>query len=110
MDYGDDVGEGLNTAFDAMTKIGLKPPSIQELEAAVLVTIRHEPLASPEQAILDYLQEHDWIKNADARRVTHIQQPHKVNNILREMESRGLIKRKEGSNTSGRAYALGKSS
>lgn len=101
-----DVGEGLNTAFEAMTKLGLKPPAIQELEASVLVTIRHEPLASPEQAILEYLRDHDWIKNADARRITHIQQPHKINNIFREMEARGLIKRKEGSNTSGRAYTL----
>ena len=101
-----DVGEGLNTAFEAMTKIGLKPPLIEELEAAVLVTIKHEPLASPEQAIIDYLHENDWIKNADARRVTHIQQPHKINNIFREMESRGLIERKDGSNTSGRAYTL----
>jgi len=101
-----DVGEGLNTAFDAMTNLGLKPPMIQELENAVLVTIRHEPLASPEQAILDYLAHNDWIKNADARRITHIQQPHKINNIFREMESRGLIKRKSGSNTSGRAYTL----
>jgi ATP-dependent DNA helicase RecG len=101
-----DVGEGLNTAFEAMTKLGFKPPSIQELENAVLVTIKHEPLASPVQAILDYLNEHDWIKNADARRVTHIQQPHKINNIFREMEARGLIERKQGSNTSGRAYTL----
>jgi ATP-dependent DNA helicase RecG len=101
-----DVGEGLNTAFEAMTKLGLKPPSIEELENGVLVTIKHEPLASPEKAILDYLQDHDWIKNADARRITHIQQPHKINNIFREMESRGLIKRKDGSNTSSRAYTL----
>lgn len=101
-----DVGEGLNTAFEAMTNLGLKPPTIQELENAVLVMIRHEPLASPEQAILDYLAHNDWIKNADARRITHIQQPHKINNIFREMESRGLIERKDGSNTSGRAYTL----
>lgn len=101
-----DVGEGLNTAFEAMTRLGLKPPSIHELDNAVLVTVRHEPLASPEQAILDYLIENAWIKNADARRITHIQQPHKINNIFREMESRGLIERKVGSNTSGRAYTL----
>ena len=101
-----DVGEGLNTAFEAMTNLGLKTPLIDELENAVLVTIRHEPLASPEQAILDYLSQNEWIKNADARRITHIQQPHKINNIFREMEARGLIRRKEGSNTSSRAYTL----
>jgi ATP-dependent DNA helicase RecG len=49
-----DVGEGLNTAFAAMHKMGLKEPVIANLENAVLVTIRHEPLASPETLILEY--------------------------------------------------------
>jgi ATP-dependent DNA helicase RecG len=32
-----DVGEGLNTAFDAMKKSRLKPPVVRELDNAVLV-------------------------------------------------------------------------
>jgi ATP-dependent DNA helicase RecG len=47
-----DVGEGLNTAFAAMHQMGLKEPVIENLESAVLVLIRHEPLASPEVIIL----------------------------------------------------------
>ena len=46
-----DVGEGLNTAFAAMTKLGLKTPIIEERDNSVLVTIKHELLASPEQTI-----------------------------------------------------------
>jgi ATP-dependent DNA helicase RecG len=49
-----DVGEGLNTAFSAMHSLGLREPIIQERDNSVLVIIRHEPLASPEQAILEY--------------------------------------------------------
>lgn len=41
-----DVGEGLNTAFEAMRKLQLKEPEIRQLPNAVLVNIRHEPLAS----------------------------------------------------------------
>jgi ATP-dependent DNA helicase RecG len=42
-----DVGEGLNTAFEKMRQLGLREPTIEERDADVLVTIRHEPLASP---------------------------------------------------------------
>ena len=51
-----DVGEGLNTAFDAMTKLRLKVPEIKETENAVLVIIKHEKLASPEELIVEYLK------------------------------------------------------
>jgi ATP-dependent DNA helicase RecG len=44
-----DVGEGLNTAFNEISDLRLKKPVIKELENAVLVTISHEPLASPEK-------------------------------------------------------------
>jgi len=50
-----DVGEGLNTAFAKMAELGLKAPVIRELDNAVLVLIKHEPLASPEETIMRYL-------------------------------------------------------
>ena len=50
-----DVGEGLNTAFDAMAKLRLKAPEIKETENSVLVIIKHEKLASPEELIVEYL-------------------------------------------------------
>lgn len=56
-----DVGEGLNTAFSAMHELGLRSPKIVESENAVLVIIGHEKLASAEEAIMDYLEEHEWI-------------------------------------------------
>lgn len=40
-----DVGEGLNTAFDAMNELKLKPPEIEDLKSSVIVRIRHERLA-----------------------------------------------------------------
>jgi predicted HTH transcriptional regulator len=49
-----DVGEGLNTAFAAMKKLQLKDPLITELENSVVVNIRHESLASPEEIVMEY--------------------------------------------------------
>ena len=65
-----DVGEGINTAFEAMNKIRLKEPIIMESEGSVLVVLRHESLGSPEQMVMDYLKTHSEITNAIARDLT----------------------------------------
>jgi ATP-dependent DNA helicase RecG len=62
-----DVGEGLNTAFAAMRKLELRDPIIEERGSAVLVTIRHESLASPESRIVEYVKVHGSINNREAR-------------------------------------------
>src|SRR5262249_12348264 len=67
-----DVGEGLNTAFEAMEKLRLKQPIIEERDNSVVVILRHEPLASPEQLVREYLQVHDEITNLTARDLTGI--------------------------------------
>lgn len=101
-----DVGEGLNTAYAAMHKLGLREPIIEERDNSVLVTLKHEKLASPEEAILDYLQEHPWINNSRARAITHIAEDHKIRAIFRKMESRNLIERTADSVTSNTRYQI----
>jgi ATP-dependent DNA helicase RecG len=99
-----DVGEGLNTAFSAMQNLGLKEPIIKELDNAVLVLIRHEPLASPEQTIMDYLETHDTIKNAKAREITYTKTDFRMKSIFNRMEASGQIEKVPGANTSATAY------
>lgn len=101
-----DVGEGLNTAFSAMTKLGLKEPVITELENAVLVTIKHEPLASPEKAILEYLETHDIIQNSTAREITHVTADYTIKSIFQTMATKGMIERVPGTRTRSSAYRL----
>lgn len=43
-----DVGEGLNTAFEAMRTVRLVEPEIKQQGMNVIVTLKHESLASPE--------------------------------------------------------------
>jgi len=101
-----DVGEGLKTAFDAMHKLGLKQPSIQELDNNVLVVIRHEQLASPEKAILDFLQTHETIKNSEARQVTHITADHRIKAIFGRMVEKGMIEQVPDTRTANTKYRL----
>lgn len=103
-----DVGEGLNTAFAAMTKLGLKEPNIENRENSVLVRIRHESLASPETLILSFLEEHDSIKNKQARELCHIPGDYVVKEIFKRLVERELIEKVPGTRTASTAYTRGK--
>ena len=86
-----DVGEGLNTAFDAMRKLRLKPPEIRETENSVLVVIRHETLASPEDAVIEYLKNNQEITNRIGRDITGIQSENTMKNVFYRLRDKGLI-------------------
>jgi predicted HTH transcriptional regulator len=85
------VGEGLNTAFQAMAKLRLKPPEICERENSVIVSIKHEPLASPETTIMDYLNDHQEITNKKARQITGITSEGTIKGVFYRLHRTGLI-------------------
>ena len=93
-----DVGEGLNTAFDAMTKLRLKVPEIKETENTVLVIIKHEKLAFPEELIVEYLRNHDSVKNAIGRSVTGIKSENTMKNVFYRLKNSGYIELIRGQN------------
>lgn len=88
-----DVGEGLNTAFYKMIQLGLKKPVIEERDNDVLVTLRHEPLASPEHTIMKYLDQNEFIRNKKAREITFIKDSDQMKRILSTMAATGQIER-----------------
>lgn len=88
-----DVGEGLNTAFEAMRALQLKDPDVEETASGVLVTLRHEKLATPEQKIADYLRHHDEINNTQAREITFIGSENTVKRVFQKMMKAGIIER-----------------
>jgi len=98
-----DVGEGLNTAFDAMMKLKLKPPIVSQRDNSVLVFIRHEPLASPEELVMEYLTANLEINNTKAREVCHIGSENKMKRVFERLMERKLIERIPG--RQGRAIA-----
>jgi len=101
-----DVGEGLNTAFDAMIKLGLKEPVISEIENNVLVMIKHETLASPEETIVEYLKVKPQIKNAVAREICHINEDYRIKKIFSDLMEKGLIEKVPNTRTASTAYRL----
>lgn len=93
-----DVGEGLNTAFDAMEKLRLKSPQIIEKENSVLVIIKHEKLASPEEVVVEYLLTHDSVKNRIGRDITGIKSENIMKQVFYRLRDRGFIYLEKGFN------------
>ncbi|BDP43167.1 DNA-binding protein [Deinococcus aetherius] len=91
-----DMGEGLDTAFQKMKEWKLKNPVIEELENGVRVTIPHTPLATPEQAILEFLENNESIKNSQARDLTGIRSENAVKNVFYRLRDAGKIERVPG--------------
>lgn len=99
-----DVGEGLNTAFRAMKRLQLKEPEITQKPTSLLVTIRHEQLASPEERIMEYLKTHETINNGDAREICVIREDWRIRSIFARMVEAKMIEKVPGSITSNTAY------
>ena len=99
-----DVGEGLNTAFKAMGKLRLKPPLIEETENAVIVNIKHDPLASPEESVMDYLGNHDLITNRLARELTGITSENTMKEVFYRLRDSQQIERVPGRSAAAAAW------
>ena len=99
-----DVGEGLNTAFEKMHQLGLREPSIEERDSDLLVTIYHEPLASPEQRVMKHLEKNETIRNKKARELTYIKDADQMKRILQKMAEMGEIEKVPGTRGGGACY------
>lgn len=95
-----DVGEGLNSAFNAMKQMQLKEPKIEETESSVIVTIKHERLADAETVVWEYLQSHNTISNETARLLTGITDANKMKRVFYRLRDQGKLQIVEGTKSS----------
>lgn len=91
-----DVGEGLNTAFDAMRKLRLHDPIIIEGPSSLTVTIPHQRLASPEDLVMEFLNSKSEITNREARELCGVRSENSMKSIFKRLEARGLIEQVPG--------------
>lgn len=101
-----DVGEGLNTAFNAMREMKLKPPVVSQDGGYVKVILKHEALATPEELILDFLKTHDQIRNKEARDICFIGSENKMKRTIQTMIANGLLELVPGTTRYTAAYRL----
>ncbi|MGN6689837.1 MAG: ATP-binding protein [Sphingopyxis sp.] len=86
-----DLGEGLNTAYQKMQDRRLKPPIIEIQNNYVKVIIGHTPLASPEEAVMEFLQTNNRITNREAREITGIKSENQMKEVLYRLRDRNII-------------------
>jgi ATP-dependent DNA helicase RecG len=91
-----DVGEGVNTAFEAMKRLRPKPPAIEETNSSLIVKIKHEPLATPEQSIMDCLENHSEITNRVARELTGIRSENSMKEVFYRRRDNGVLEQVPG--------------
>lgn len=101
-----DVGECLNTAFHAMRDLKLKPPIVSLEGGYVRILLRHEPLATPEELVMEYLQNNVQIANSIARQICFIGSENKMKLILQRMVKNGYIELVPGTTRHTAAYRL----
>lgn len=98
-----DVGEGLNTAFEAMRKIRLQDPEVIERDNSVVVYIKHTRLSTPSQIVTEFLDANESITNAQGREITGIRRDVQMKDTFVALRKRGLIEQVPGKK--GRATA-----
>lgn len=101
-----DVGEGLNTTFEAMAKLRLKAPEMQEKDNSFKVVLHHQSLASPEQLVMEYLQNHDEITNSIARDLTGIKSENTMKEVFYRLRDRGQMEQVPGRKARASAWRL----
>jgi hypothetical protein len=69
----------------------LKPPVVRETDNSVVVEIRHDRLASPEESVMDYLANHPEITNRIARELTGITSENTMKEVFLRLKKRNLI-------------------
>jgi ATP-dependent DNA helicase RecG len=99
-----DMGEGLNTAAEAMRNVRLRAPRFIESPTSFTVVIPHEPLATAEEMILRYLEQNESITNRKARELYPVDTQHIMRTIMARMVDQGLIERVEGTQRGGVRY------
>lgn len=101
-----DVGEGLNTAARSMQDLNLGRPEIRETDASVVVVLKHEPLASKEEIIINFIKNNNYINNSTARKVCSVQSDSIIRKIFKKMMESELIEKVPGTRGKGTKYRI----
>ncbi|HEY0296581.1 MAG TPA: RNA-binding domain-containing protein [Bordetella sp.] len=86
-----DIGEGLNTAFQKMKEWKMRNPEIIEEDNYIRVVIPHASLATPQEAIMEFLSNNQTITNKQARDITGIKSENAVKSEFYKLRDTGRI-------------------
>jgi len=99
-----DIGEGLNTAFEAMRHSGLIYPKIKQKENSVLVAIHNEKLPNSMEVFLDLLSSHKILTSHEIRRKKVFKNDSQRNKVIRKLKDEGIIENVPNTSGADTAY------
>lgn len=86
-----DIGEGMETVFNAMKIARLKEPTLRVDANSFVVTLEHAPLARPEELVLEYMANNAEITNKIARQLTGIESENTMKKVFYRLKKAGKI-------------------
>ncbi|MGV5305936.1 ATP-binding protein [Pseudomonas aeruginosa] len=92
-----DLGEGMNTAFQRMRDFGLIDPVVKQADNYVTVTLHYRSNKDAESLVLDFIDAHDSINNAQLRDLTGVLSPEQATSVFAAMRDKGLIRKLDDS-------------
>ena len=101
-----DIGEGLNTAFDAMRDSGLKYPKIRQRDNNVMVIILNEKLPDSTEVFLDLLDSHGQITAYEIKRRKVFENDYEKKKVLGKLKGSGIVEIIPGTHGSDTTYRL----
>jgi ATP-dependent DNA helicase RecG len=101
-----DIGEGLNTAFDAMRKSGLMYPKIKQKENSVLVIIPNEKMPNSTDVLLNLLESHQILTAYEIDRKRIFESVYEKQKTIRKLKDDGVIESVPGTSGSDTEYRL----
>jgi ATP-dependent DNA helicase RecG len=101
-----DIGEGLNTAFQAMMRSGLMYPEIKQKENSVLAIIHNEKMPDSTECLLRLLKTYDQLDASEIHRKRVFKSEVQQKKILKRLVDDGVIEKVSGSYGSDTTYRL----
>jgi ATP-dependent DNA helicase RecG len=88
-----DIGEGLNTVVAKMAEAKLQQPRFHVDENTFVVVLGHQPLARPQEIVLEYLSTNAEITNSIGRSITGITSENSMKDVFISLAKAGKLER-----------------
>lgn len=99
-----DVGEGMNTTFNAMRSLELREPIVIHRDNSVIVMLRHERLATLEDRLMSHLGSGKYLNNSLARELCNEPSDSKIRKAFRRMLDAHMIEKVPNTSGKGTKY------
>lgn len=90
-----DLGEGINTVFERMSKAGFIDPILRDDGVNLYVTLKRAPKDEPASVITKFVEKHGSVTNHQALDILALEHPDQATSIFSKMRDQKLLIRED---------------